>query len=511
MRGARRIARQDAALPEEEPGAPVAGVERDDLLQAGDGVGVVPLRRLRGRQVDARLRVVREAHEKVAVDLLRLLGAPLQERRAGAHPVPEARRARAERLLRAVGRGERLLLLSEARRDRLLERGRGEDVVAGELVAAPFLVRPGRGERRRLRGLRLGSGGRARAELAPHLPAQLLHEREEALGIGALGAQRLRARGAGVEDREPQVDAHGAPRAAHSPRHQPVDAPEPAQLAERALVVAPRRELQVRDAREDANRVDDSEARLLGEVRGEHLRDPRPRPFQVRVGRLVLQRQDRDRARRLGGRGARLRGSRRRGSGRDATLPQKDGETEREADRGRDAPRPAREHAATRRVEVREESPRISVPPRGPALQAPVEDAPHVRRQAHPERLDVARAPAQPLCDDLARRAGLEWQLRRQHLEEDDPERVEVAPRVHGFSGHLLRREVVERADDEARARQPASLERAREPEVRDRRAAVRLDQDVPGLQVAVDDARLVRLREALGDLSQDRERALER
>ena len=100
-------------------------------------------------------------------------------------------------------------------------------------------------------------------------------------------------------------------------------------------------------------------------------------------------------------------------------------------------------------------------------------------------------------------------------LVEDAAERVHVHPVVAVLAEDLLRRRVLERADEltgggERDAVSGRSLAQA---EVREIAAARRPvvfaggDQDVPGLDVSVEDALRVRCVERPGDLSEERER----
>ncbi len=132
----------------------------------------------------------------------------------------------------------------------------------------------------------------------------------------------------------------------------------------------------------------------------------------------------------------------------------------------------------------------------------------HVRRR-------LAERGARALDDHLPevdRRAGLEGPLPREALEEDDAERVDVGAPVHVVLGaDLLRGHVVGGADRVAGARQAVRGALVpREPEVRDARppalpALVGAGEDqVRGLEVAVDDARAVRGVHGVGDLAQE-------
>ena len=112
------------------------------------------------------------------------------------------------------------------------------------------------------------------------------------------------------------------------------------------------------------------------------------------------------------------------------------------------------------------------------------------------------------LHGDPERRVGREGKDSREHLEGDDPERVDVAPRVGGLPHRLLGRDVVRRAEDDGVERQLLVHEAAREAEVEDRHRVPLAHDDVLALQVPVDDSLLVRRLCPQADLTEDRERA---
>ena len=103
-----------------------------------------------------------------------------------------------------------------------------------------------------------------------------------------------------------------------------------------------------------------------------------------------------------------------------------------------------------------------------------------------------------------------------EHLVADDAERVEVAAAVDlALAGGLLGRHVRRRADrhagrGEPRSRPFASMARAMPKSVTIGAAGVGVEQDVVGLDVAVDDAALVRVGERVGDLAQDAPRLVD-
>src|SRR4029079_385229 len=93
---------------------------------------------------------------------------------------------------------------------------------------------------------------------------------------------------------------------------------------------------------------------------------------------------------------------------------------------------------------------------------------------------------------------GFEWAPPRQQLVEHDSERKDVAARIERLTRRLLRGHVSNRADDYARAgsvSRPLAVDgevgrievhEFREPEVAELGVAVAADQDVAGLDVAV-------------------------
>ena len=119
---------------------------------------------------------------------------------------------------------------------------------------------------------------------------------------------------------------------------------------------------------------------------------------------------------------------------------------------------------------------------------------------------------------DLRRRLGLEGQPSRDELVEDDTDRVEVAARVERIAASLLGAHVLGRAADDPRARYAwllrlrAHLGQAEVDDLDEVAARPRgLQDDVLGLEVAVDDVLVVRLGERRERLAEHVDDAPER
>ena len=98
-----------------------------------------------------------------------------------------------------------------------------------------------------------------------------------------------------------------------------------------------------------------------------------------------------------------------------------------------------------------------------------------------------------------------------QQLEGDDRERVAVARRGRRLAARLLRGEVPGRADDGARLGERGEVSGARDAEVGDLDPVVVVEQQVGGLDVAMDDPARVRGVERRRGLAKPVERAAER
>src|SRR4051812_21399763 len=102
------------------------------------------------------------------------------------------------------------------------------------------------------------------------------------------------------------------------------------------------------------------------------------------------------------------------------------------------------------------------------------------------------------------------------HLVAEDAQRVDVGAVIHGIAEGLFGRHVPDGAERHAGAGEPRvrgfsrQRERRRDAEIREDRVSI-LQQDVLGLDVAMDDALIVRVREGIGDLAQYADGLLDR
>src|SRR5918995_201985 len=100
---------------------------------------------------------------------------------------------------------------------------------------------------------------------------------------------------------------------------------------------------------------------------------------------------------------------------------------------------------------------------------------------------------------------------RRRRVPAGSVRRTAVASPVHVVAERLLGRDVVRRAEDAAVRGQPLLLERPRDAEVGDLGGALLVDEDVLGLDVAVDDVAGVGGPQRAGDLDGVRDRLVDR
>jgi hypothetical protein len=119
------------------------------------------------------------------------------------------------------------------------------------------------------------------------------------------------------------------------------------------------------------------------------------------------------------------------------------------------------------------------------------------------------------LDEDRWRAIGDERRLAAQHLVPEDAERVEVASAVdRALARRLFRAHVSRRSDGDSGGGQPrfAVTDSARDAEVSNHwPAAVGVDQDVVGLDVAVDDSALMGVSERIRDVTEDSPRLVNR
>src|SRR5205085_2934051 len=100
--------------------------------------------------------------------------------------------------------------------------------------------------------------------------------------------------------------------------------------------------------------------------------------------------------------------------------------------------------------------------------------------------------------------ARLERESACQHAIQHDSEGVDVACWRRRLSGRLLRGHVCSSAENRPRLRERVRTAELRDPEVGDLRASFGIEQHVGRLQIAMDDAAVVSMRESLGYASGD-------
>ena len=152
----------------------------------------------------------------------------------------------------------------------------------------------------------------------------------------------------------------------------------------------------------------------------------------------------------------------------------------------------------------------------GTLLETAIDDARERRRNVPLGGGQVRRIFFEDRRHRVDRRLAAERALARQHLVEHGAEREDVRAMIGRPAAHLLGRHVADRAEHHARRRSSAcrcvamllapadgrvGLRELRETEVENLHAAVVRDEDVLRLQIAMDDALLVRGGEAVRDL----------
>ena len=150
--------------------------------------------------------------------------------------------------------------------------------------------------------------------------------------------------------------------------------------------------------------------------------------------------------------------------------------------------------------------------------QALPDDALELQRRVRLDLGQRARLVVQDVRDHLRRTAPGERAFPGGHLVQDAAQREDIGAPIHGQAGRLFGREVAHRPHhhprhgaqrrgrvgvDGARA---ARFDQLGEAEVEHLRAAVGRHHDVLGLDVAVDDARLMRGGKSAGDVRGDRQ-----
>jgi hypothetical protein len=140
-----------------------------------------------------------------------------------------------------------------------------------------------------------------------------------------------------------------------------------------------------------------------------------------------------------------------------------------------------------------------------------VQDRGRRGRHLGTDPLDVREVLADVLHGHADLVLAVERDLAGEHLVEHDAERVDVRLAVDVVAERLLGGHVVRRAQDAAVGGQPVVAQRARDPEVGDLGRALRVDQHVLGLDVAVHDVMPMGAAERARDLDRVRERLVDR
>ena len=145
-----------------------------------------------------------------------------------------------------------------------------------------------------------------------------------------------------------------------------------------------------------------------------------------------------------------------------------------------------------RRAQRGRERPRVGIALRGLLRHRGLHDDVKRRRQGRHALRHRRRVLVQHLVDQRRRRPA-EGPLAGEQLVQDHAAGIEVAAAVDGFSGELLGRHVRHGAEHRPELRELGRVE-AGDAEIGDLHAAVVEQDDVAGLDVAVDDAALVRM-----------------
>ncbi len=141
----------------------------------------------------------------------------------------------------------------------------------------------------------------------------------------------------------------------------------------------------------------------------------------------------------------------------------------------------------------------------------PVQHRGERRRGLRAARLQVRHVLADVLHGDRHLVLAVERHVPDEHLVEHDAQRVDVRLAVDVVPERLLGRHVVGGPEHAPVGGQALLVERAGDPEVGDLGRALAVDQDVLGLDVAVDDVARVGAAERAGDLDRVRERLVHR
>ena len=180
---------------------------------------------------------------------------------------------------------------------------------------------------------------------------------------------------------------------------------------------------------------------------------------------------------------------------------------------GRLAGRVARARGLDRQrlLEVGDECRDVRVAAREVLVGHPLQHRGERRRGLRAARLEVRHVLADVLHGDRHLVLAVERHVPDEHLVEHDAERVDVRLAVDVVPERLLGRHVVGGPEHAPVGGQALLVERARDPEVGDLGRPLAVDQDVLGLDVAVDDVARMGAAERAGDLDRVGERLVDR